>query len=156
MRKTFLVLLTAAFASGCSTQFSGNFEFRNRSETELFVSVSGFERNPPVGLLYPNGTAGSSIGPMSLPTKATIFWSETHDVIIKTEHGSSFSRDVLNQPHLICFSPATNGQSIATMADKHRYTSTFSILSISNWSPKAEIVFEYESNHTWKVFCEHL
>jgi hypothetical protein len=156
MRITFFILFVAAFTVGCTSHFSGSFEFRNRSNTELFVSVSGFERNPPVGILSTNYISGSSMDAMPIPAQAIITWSETHDIIIKPEHGSSFSRAVLNQPNLICFSPVTNGQSISTMANEQKFTQTISMLSISNFSPNAEIIFEYQSNHVWKVFCEPL
>ena len=61
---------------GAGEGFGGRFSFTNKSKVELWVQTSGFERNPPCGTLVPGGLKGSVMGPMRLPSEATITWSE--------------------------------------------------------------------------------
>ena len=154
MRFILSVLLLAVLMTGCARRFSGDFEFRNRSNTNLYVEIYGFERNPPVGLLYPTGNNGSDMGAMPLPPQAILTWSETYETTIKTEHGSSFGRDVLNNPYMLNFDSPTNGVAIATMRKPESHTETFLMSSISNWSPNAALFFEFGSNRVWKVSCK--
>ena len=42
----------------------------------MWVEVSGFKDEPPVGVLVPGRSASSSMWPQRLPPQATISWSE--------------------------------------------------------------------------------
>ena len=80
-RFTFCVsLMVLTTVVGCVTQrFGGQFEFTNKSNTELYVIIYGIEGNPPCGILMPDGNAGSFMGPTRLPKQVDIRWSEGHD-----------------------------------------------------------------------------
>src|SRR5476651_141283 len=36
----------------------------------------------------------------------------------------------------------------------YHHTDNLSLTSLTNWSPDATLVFEFESNHVWRVFYE--
>ena len=65
--------------SGCQS-FSGEFAFRNHSTRQVWVDrVEGFKYPPPVGVLIPNATAMSFMGPMDLPSEILLRWSYEWD-----------------------------------------------------------------------------
>ena len=71
----FTALATIVITSGCSRGFDGYIAFQNSSGTNLeWVTVSGFPRNPPVGVLIRGTHAGAFMHSMVLPDSVTVTW----------------------------------------------------------------------------------
>ena len=72
----FIALGAAAFVlSGCSRGFDGYIAFQNSSGRDFeSVAVSGFPRNPPIGVLGSGTHAGAFMGAMVLPETVTVTW----------------------------------------------------------------------------------
>jgi hypothetical protein len=76
-RLVYLVTLSASavMMSGCDRGFDGYIAFQNSSGTNLeWVTVSGFPRNPPVGVLVRGTEAGAFMHSMVLPETVTVTW----------------------------------------------------------------------------------
>jgi hypothetical protein len=70
-----LAVLVAMLGAGCRSGFDGYIVFDKTSDTDLkWVTVSGFPRNPPCGVLMARTHAGSFVGSMQLPATATATW----------------------------------------------------------------------------------
>jgi hypothetical protein len=66
---------SAMIMSGCDRGFDGYIAFQNSSGSNLeWVTVSGFPRNPPVGVLIRGTHAGAFMHSMVLPETVTVTW----------------------------------------------------------------------------------
>jgi hypothetical protein len=66
---------SAIIMSGCSRGFDGYISFQNSCGTNLEeVTVSGFPRDPPVGVLVRGAHAGAFMHSMVLPDTVTVTW----------------------------------------------------------------------------------
>jgi len=74
-RFPFCLAVPLAFLSGCSGSTTSEFEFRNRSESPIWVNnVSEFQHDPMCGHLEPGATARLSLPPQKLPEYFAIEW----------------------------------------------------------------------------------
>jgi hypothetical protein len=72
-----LILLTFILRGECWGTFDGYITFANNSDTELqAVTVSGFARRPPAGVIAPGSRTRGSMPRMTLPANVTITWRQ--------------------------------------------------------------------------------
>jgi len=70
-----LILLAFIVRGECWGTFDGYIAFANNSDTELqAVTVSGFARRPPAGVIAPGSRKRGSMPRMTLPASVTITW----------------------------------------------------------------------------------
>jgi hypothetical protein len=73
-----MVVLGVAVLTGCSTSFSGDISFRNRSDREIWVAdVQGAKRILPCGILIPGAHKGEMMDRMPIPKEVVLLWSYT-------------------------------------------------------------------------------
>lgn len=73
--KFLLAVVVVALGAGCRSGFDGYIVLDNLSDVDLeSVTVTGFPRNPPGGVLSAGTHAGSFMGSMELPATATLTW----------------------------------------------------------------------------------
>jgi len=75
---TLLSVFALTLIVGCvsANRFGGDIAFTNKSTSELWVEIAGFDYNPPCGVLIPGGLKGSHMGAMRLPAQVILTWSE--------------------------------------------------------------------------------
>jgi hypothetical protein len=72
-----LLLLIFIVRGECWGTFDGYIAFANNSDTELqAVTVSGFARRPPAGVIAPGSRKRGSMPRMTLPASVTITWRQ--------------------------------------------------------------------------------
>jgi hypothetical protein len=72
-----LILLAFIVRGECWGTFDGYITFANNSDTELqAVTVSGFARRPPAGVIAPGSRKRGSMPRMTLPVSVTITWRQ--------------------------------------------------------------------------------
>jgi len=71
-----LCLLQCLLCAGCAHRFTGNFEFKNSSTTQIWAEVTGLEYPPPAGALIPGARKTAHMYPMRLPSEVTLLWIE--------------------------------------------------------------------------------
>jgi hypothetical protein len=72
-----LILLAFIVRGECWGTFDGYIAFANHSDTELqAVTVSGFARRPPAGVIAPGSRKRGSMPRMTLPTSVSISWRQ--------------------------------------------------------------------------------
>ncbi len=71
----YFLVVCSLFAVGCQRAFEYDIDFVNKSGKELaWVSVSGFKRQPGVGILIDGASKKSRMKPMPVPGVVTITW----------------------------------------------------------------------------------
>jgi len=110
-----LILLAFIVRGDCWGTFDGYIAFANHSNIELqAVSVSGFTRQPPAGVIAPGSRKRGSMPRMTLPASVTITWREKG---MEEQHAT-----VLLSPVPKC---ATRGEILFNYASEGKWSVSF-------------------------------